>query len=189
MSLGYNASSGDALPRKVATDFSEDDENMRKPNQTPRTRRQFRAYTAIWLIALLLALPISAEAIAPVYSTFLGGAIRGYDPVAYFTESKPVQGKRAFSHKWKGATWYFASEKNRDMFRATPEKYAPRYGGYCAYAVSQGYTASIVPEAWKIVDGKLYLNYSLGVQQTWEQDIPGHIKSADKNWPRLLKGK
>ena len=162
---------------------------MRKSNQTPWTLRKRRVCTAIWLAAFMLTLPVSASAITPVFSTLLGGAIRGYDPVAYFIESKPVQGKRAFSHKWKGATWYFASEKNRDLFRATPEKYAPRYGGYCAYAVSQGYIASIVPEAWKIVDGKLYLNFSLGVQQTWEQDIPGYIKSADQKWPRLLKGK
>ncbi len=151
--------------------------------------RKRRLFAAIWIAAFCLALPSSAAAIAPVYSTYLGGAIRGYDPVAYFTEKKPVQGKSAFSHKWKGATWYFASGKNRDLFRAAPEKYAPRYGGYCAYAVSQGYTASIVPEAWKIVDGKLYLNYSKSVQRTWEQDIPGYIASADKNWPRILKGK
>ena len=162
---------------------------MRKPNQLRRTLHRSLVWAFMWFTAFLLVLPISAEAIAPVYSTYLGGAIRGYDPVAYFTEKKPVEGKRAYSHKWKGATWYFASEKNRDLFRAAPEKYAPRYGGYCAYAVSRGYTASIVPEAWKIVDGKLYLNYSKGVQQTWEQDIPGNIKLGDKNWPRLLKGK
>ncbi len=162
---------------------------MRTTNQTPCALRKLRVYAALSFFAFILALPVSAAAIAPVYSTLPGGAIRGYDPVAYFTESKPVEGKKAFSHKWKGATWYFASEKNRDLFRADPEKYAPRYGGYCAYAVSRGYTASIVPEAWKIVDGKLYLNYSKGVQRAWEQDIPGNIKSADKNWPGLLKGK
>ncbi len=162
---------------------------MRKPNQSLWNSCHRRVWATAWLAAFLLVLPVSAAAIAPVYSTLLGGAIRGYDPVAYFTESKPVEGKKAFSHKWKGATWYFASERNRDLFRADPEKYAPRYGGYCAYAVSRGYTASIVPEAWKIVDGKLYLNFSKGVQQTWEQDIPGNIKLADKNWPSLLKGK
>jgi len=162
---------------------------MRKTNQTPRALRRRRVFTAIWLVAFMLTLPASASAITPVYSTLLGGAIRGYDPVAYFTEKKPVEGKKAFSHKWKGATWYFSSERNRDLFRADPEKYAPQYGGYCAYAVSQGYIASIVPEAWKIVDGKLYLNFSLGVQQTWEQDIPGYIKSADQKWPQLLKRK
>ena len=73
-----------------------------------------------------------------------------------------------------------------DLFAADPEKYAPQYGGYCAWAVSQGYTASTDPEAWKIVDGKLYLNYSKSVQQTWEQDIPGNIAAGDGNWPKVL---
>ena len=162
---------------------------MPKTNRTSWPLRKQRICAALSLIAFLLALPMSAAAIAPVYSTYLGGAIRGYDPVAYFTVKKPVKGKKDFSHKWKGATWYFSSARNRDLFRDNPEKYAPRYGGYCAYAVSQGYTASIVPEAWRIVDGKLYLNYSKGVQQTWEQDIPGFIKLGDKNWPQLLDGK
>ena len=162
---------------------------MRKTNKTPRTPRRRRVWTATCLAVFFFALVSPAEAIAPVYSTYLGGAIRGYDPVAYFTEKKPVKGKKDFSHKWKGAAWYFSSARNRDLFRDNPEKYAPKYGGYCAYAVSQGYTASIVPEAWRIVDGKLYLNYSKGVQQTWEQDIPGYIKLGDKNWPRLLKEK
>ncbi len=149
-----------------------------------------RKFLAVALFATsLLAVSASAEAVAPVFSTFLGGAIRGYDPVAYFTQGRPVEGKRAHAFKWKGATWYFTSAENRDRFRANPEKYAPRYGGYCAYAVSRGYTASIDPEAWKIVDGKLYLNYSKSVQSTWKEDIPGNIQKANENWPRLLAGK
>ena len=164
-------------------------QKMRRPKPPHRISRRRGSRPAAWLAAFLLALPASAQAISPVYSTYLGGAIRGYDPVAYFTEKKPVKGTSTYAYKWKGATWYFASEKNRNSFRADPERYAPRYGGYCAYAVSQGYTASIVPEAWKIVDGKLYLNYSKDVQQIWEQNIPGYIKRADKNWPHLLKGK
>ena len=98
---------------------------MRKPNQSLWNSRHQRVWAAAWLIAFLLVLPVSAAAITPVYSTLLGGAIRGYDPVAYFTESRPVEGKKAFSHMWKGATWYFSSERNRDLFRADPEKYAP----------------------------------------------------------------
>ena len=86
-----------------------------------------------------------------------------------------------------GATWRFSTEANRDAFAANPEKYAPQYGGYCAYAVSEGYTASTTPEAWKIVDGKLYLNYSKDVQKIWEQDIPGRIANGDKNWPKVLQ--
>ncbi|MGB7413736.1 MAG: YHS domain-containing (seleno)protein, partial [Thermosynechococcaceae cyanobacterium] len=86
-----------------------------------------------------------------------GIAIRGYDPVAYFTESQPVQGKSEFAYDWKGATWHFASAEHRDLFSGEPAKYAPQYGGYCAWAVKEGTTAPIDPQAWKIVDGKLYL--------------------------------
>lgn len=115
-----------------------------------------------------------------------GVAIRGYDPVAYFTDSKPVKGKPAHTVTWNGVKWQFASQANADKFKADPGKYAPKYGGYCAWAVSQGYTASIDPAAWKIVDGKLYLNYSKGVQSRWEKDIPGNIVKANGNWPKVL---
>ncbi len=90
-------------------------------------------------------------------------AIKGYDAVAYFRQGAPVKGSPAFKQQWMGATWLFSSAEIRDLFAADPDKYAPRYGGYCAYAVSEGHTASIDPEAWKIVDGKLYLNYSKGI--------------------------
>ena len=148
-----------------------------------------RILMPILMAALLLAAPGTAFAVKPVFSTLIGGAIRGYDPVAYFTKAKPVKGKSAYRFKWRGATWSFASSENRDRFAKNPGTYAPQYGGYCAWAVSQGYTASIDPDAWRIVKGKLYLNYSLGVQKQWEQDIPGHIANADVNWPKLLKGK
>lgn len=115
-----------------------------------------------------------------------GLAIRGTDPVAYFTDGAPVAGSAEFSHTWNNATWQFASAENRDLFVANPEQYAPQYGGFCAWAVSQGYTASIDPNAWRIVDGKLYLNYSKGVQRSWERDIPSNISKADANWPGVL---
>jgi YHS domain-containing protein len=115
-----------------------------------------------------------------------GIAIDGSDTVAYFAENKPVTGSADHSVEWMGATWYFASADNLTTFIANPEAYAPKYGGYCAWAVSQGYTASTTPEAWKIVDGKLYLNYSRRIQRRWEQDIPGHIALADGNWPGAL---
>lgn len=135
---------------------------------------------------LLLACAAPAAALSPVNKSLLGGvAIEGYDPVAYFTESRPVEGRKQWSHEWNGATWRFASAANRDLFAKEPEKYAPQYGGYCAYAVSKGYTADIDPEAWKIVDGKLYLNYDREVQKLWEQDVPGYIRKADENWPRI----
>ena len=143
-------------------------------------------FAAILAAAALLAAPIAASAKDAVYQSFFGTAIDGTDPVAYFTESRPVKGSSDFAHEWNGATFHFASAENRDLFAASPEKYAPQYGGYCAWAVSQGYTASTDPEAWKIVDGKLYLNYSKSVQQTWEQDIPGNIAAGDGNWPKVL---
>ena len=118
-------------------------------------------------------------------SRLFGVAIEGTDPVAYFTQNMPLEGKREFSVDWKGATWRFASAANRDAFKGDPERYAPQYGGYCAWAVSQGYTASIDPEAWKIVDGKLYLNYSKSVQSQWAADVPGNIAKADQNWPAI----
>ena len=116
-----------------------------------------------------------------------GKAIRGYDPVAYHTQHKPVEGKAAHQWQWQDATWYFASQANLDLFRADPERYAPQYGGYCAYAVAKGSTAKTVPDAWKIVDGKLYLNYDAGIQKKWEKDIPGYIVKANANWPKVIK--
>lgn len=118
--------------------------------------------------------------------TFSNEALSGYDPVAYFREGRPVEGKDQFTLKWKGITWQFSSAENRQSFGATPEKFAPQYGGYCAWAVSQGYTASTDPEAWTIADGKLYLNYSKGVRSQWQQDIPGNIIKGDANWPSVL---
>ena len=137
--------------------------------------------------ALWAAAPV-AHAIDPVWSNWRGLAIRGYDPVAYHLEGRPFEGRSEHRLEWMGATWRFASASNRERFAADPERYAPRYGGYCAYAVANGYTASVDPEAWKIVDGQLYLNYSRSVQAQWEKDIPGHIERADQNWPGLLAG-
>ncbi len=154
----------------------------------PRTIRRVLA-AVILVCAVPLAAPLAAQAASPELFTGLvkGVAVGGYDPVAYFTEYKPVAGKADITYSWKGATWRFASEQNRDAFKANPEKYAPQYGGYCAYAVSQGATAKGDPKVWTVVDGKLYLNLSSSVQKTWEKDIPGYIKSADKNWPGVLK--
>jgi len=130
---------------------------------------------------------LSARAEKPVNATFFGVAIKGYDPVAYFTDAKPVKGESDYSFEWNGARWQFASAAHRDAFKAAPEKFAPQHGGYCAWAVSQGHTASIDPAAWKIVNAKLYLNYSADVQKKWATDIPGNIAKADENWPKLLK--
>lgn len=144
---------------------------------------------ALLAVALASVAPLAAHAKSPeIYTAWLSAAaVGGHDPVAYFTDGKPVAGNPSITHQWKGATWRFASERNRDLFRARPEAYAPQYGGYCAWAVSQGYTAKGDPNHWKVVDGKLYLNYDANVQKNWEKDIPGHISRADRNWPQVLQ--
>lgn len=114
-----------------------------------------------------------------------GVAIRGTDPVAYFVEGRPVTGRAELTLDWAGATWRFATAANRDTFAADPARYAPAYGGFCAWAVAEGYTAPIDPAAWRIVEGRLYLNYSRTIQRRWERDIAGNIRRADANWPRL----
>lgn len=136
-----------------------------------------------FLATLVIVFPVMAEDL--VFTT-REGAIRGYDPVAYLSEGKPVEGSPNFSHEWNGAQWLFASADNLEMFKEDPERYAPQYGGYCAYAVANGYTAKTEPEAWTIVEDKLYLNYSLGVRKKWSKDIAGNIKKADSNWPGVL---
>lgn len=140
-----------------------------------------------FLGAFVLATALAVRAEKPVNTTFLGVAIKGYDPVAYFTDGKAVKGDPDHSFEWNGAEWRFASAAHRDLFKADPVKYAPQYGGYCAWAVSRGYTAGIDPDAWKIVNGRLYLNYSLKVQKQWAEDIPGNIAKAEENWPKILK--
>jgi YHS domain-containing protein len=140
---------------------------------------------ALLIVAFVAVTP--ARAVDPVYSAD-GAAIAGYDPVAYFTAEEAVAGKSEFTAEFQGATWRFASAENRDLFTADPAKYAPQYGGYCAWAVSQGYTAEIDPDAWSLRDGKLYLNYSKLIRARWALDKDGNIAAADANWPGLRDG-
>jgi YHS domain-containing protein len=114
-----------------------------------------------------------------------GEAIRGYDPVAYFTEGKPVKGLDAHSFEWKGATWKFSTNTNLQAFKSDPEKYAPQFGGYCAYGVADGHKATTSPDAWTIVDGKLYLNYNTEVRTLWKEKQAEYIETAIKNWPTV----
>lgn len=138
------------------------------------------------LLLSTIALPmIPATAMAQRVFAENGVAIRGFDPVAYFTEGQPVRGTADHAADWGGVTWHFASSGNRDAFLENPGAYAPQYGGYCAWAVAEGYTAPIDPQAWAIVDGRLYLNFSRRIQRRWERDIPGNISRADANWPQL----
>ena len=108
---------------------------------------------------------------------------------AFFTMSKSVQGSADHALNWNGVTWHFASGENRQMFERNPDKYAPQYGGHCAYAMSKGYIAPTVPEAWTIYEDRLYLNFSLRARELWLQDVPGNIALGDANWPKLKKKK
>lgn len=148
------------------------------------TRRNILIAAAAAPMAALFIKPAMA-AEPRVYSD--GGiAIRGADPVAFFTEGAPVQGSADHALMWQGTTWHFANKDNMEAFMADPEAFAPQFGGYCAYAAAQGYVASSVPEAWTIRDDKLYLNFSLGVRRRWLRDVPGYIASGNANWPGLL---
>ena len=146
------------------------------------TRRTFLTATA----ALPLVVSGPAFASEPEILSYDGAAIGGYDPVAYFKQSEPVKGDPAHTTTWKGAEWRFASADNKAAFEADPEAYAPKYGGYCAYAASKGYVAPTEADAWSIHDGKLYLNYNKRVRGIWGKDIPGNIAKADANWPGPL---
>jgi YHS domain-containing protein len=114
-------------------------------------------------------------------------AIRGYDTVAYFKIGKAIKGNESFTLKWHDKAWYFSTKENRDLFAASPEKYAPQYDGYCAWAMTEARKAQTDPEIWRIVDGKLYLQCSQASLEKWSRDIPGNIKKADANWLQLIR--
>ena len=140
-----------------------------------------------FVLGLLFSLQSASAREAEVYTgTFSSLAIGGYDSVAFFTQGRPVEGKAEFEVDYKAAKWRFASAENLAMFKADPAKYAPQYGGYCSWAMAQGYLAGGFAQYWKIVNGKLYLNYDQSVQDKWVKDIPGFIAAADKNWPAIL---
>lgn len=112
-------------------------------------------------------------------------AISGYDTVAYFTKNMPVAGSDQFTATYKNTIYKFSSAQNRDVFRANPEKFAPQFGGYCAMGVAMEKKLNVDPMAWRVVDGKLYLNLNKDVQTKWASDIPGHLATAKENWPTI----
>jgi len=115
-------------------------------------------------------------------------AIKGYDTISYFKDSTALKGTELFTFQWHDMIWYFSSQENLDLFATSPEKYAPQYDGYCAWAMSEGRKAQTDPEVWKIFRGKLYLNCSMEAYEKWSRDIPGNIKKADTNWLKLFGG-
>jgi YHS domain-containing protein len=141
----------------------------------------------MFAIVFLAALCGSAAAgsktpVPPVNTADDGFALKGYDPVAYFTAGQPKPGVDQYTYSWMGAKYRFASAENLQRFKADPEKYAPQYGGYCAYAMSLNRIADIDPQRWAIVDGKLYLNNGFVAQSLWSLDKHGSIVAADKHW-------
>ena len=162
---------------------------MVTPQSHSRRARFARAMalTTFIISVALAAIPAAAKDKDPIFATRGNLAIRGYDPVAYFTEGEPVKGHKEFTLGWQGADWRFASDENRDLFAAEPTKYAPQYGGYCAWAVSRNYTAPTDPDAFTLVNGKLYLNYNKKVMEQWLEERDANIDSADENWPSVLE--
>lgn len=145
-------------------------------------------------LTLLFSLSITASAGDAIYTgIFSSKAVGGYDTVAYFTEGKPVKGSKKFKTTYMEAEWRFSSQENLDAFLADPQKYAPQYGGYCAWAMggaengTRGFKASGDPKIWKIVDGKLYLNYDEDIYEKWSVDIPGFIEKADRFYPETVE--
>ena len=137
------------------------------------------------LIGLSVAIKMTVPVQAGEIFSINGVAIRGYDPVAYFASHQAVKGKPEYSVRYRGAEFRFATADHRDAFKANPARYAPQYGGYCAFGVAKGQKAPIEPQAFTIIDDKLYLNYNDAVMQTWRKDVPGYVAKADRNWTRV----
>ena len=139
--------------------------------------------TLIFLSTLFVVAKLAGQK-SPVFE-INGKAIRGYDVVAYYVKGEAVLGADNLNLKWNNSTWYFSTKANLELFKAAPEKYAPQYGGYCAYGTADGHKAPTQPDAWTIVNGKLYLNYNTKVKGLWIKDSEGYIKKADIKWPSL----
>ena len=141
----------------------------------------------IYIVALLLFSVLAKAQTSPYYCE-KGMAIGGYDAVAYFMQHRAVKGSEAFSYEWNNAQWLFSSQSHADLFKKNPEKYAPQYGGWCAYGVSENHKSPTDPEAFTISGGKLYLNYNTKVMQLWRRDTTKHIGLANQHWPALKSG-
>lgn len=146
-----------------------------------------KPYASLFFLLTLVFSVTSAGKDAPIETGFFNNdAIYGYDPVAYFTDNHPVKGNDKYQTQWRGATWSFTSEEHKALFDSDPAKYAPQYGGHCAYALANGDLAGIDEEAFSIVDGKLYLNYSKRVKVDWQKDQAAYIQKADRLYPQLV---
>jgi hypothetical protein len=141
----------------------------------------------IWSLAVFLVLVsflVSCSQNSDLVTNTIpeANAISGYDPVAYFTESKPVLGSEDLYYVWNNSKWLFSSHENMELFKKDPEQYTPQYNGYCAFAQSRNKCVEVNPVAWAIVDGKLYFTYNLSIKNAWLQDKENYIAKADRNW-------
>ena len=141
--------------------------------------------TNIFLVAIAMLVAVVSTPVFGMDYTHSTPGLSGYDPVAYFTEGKPVRGNGYHITEYNGVTYAFANKENRKRFEANPEKYVPAYGGYCAYGVAVGKKFVADPTVWRIVDGTLYVNLDRDIQRTWQKDIPGYIKKAERNWSKI----
>ena len=141
------------------------------------------------IFVMTLTLPLVAQTKTLLNLDRAGLAIQGYDPVAFFTDGKPVKGNPELSYQYTGATYHFASEEHREAFKSEPVKYEPQFGGYCAYGVSRNKLVKIDVDAFQIVDGKLLLQYSKGVRDDFNKDQQGNLAKANANWPELVEKK
>lgn len=139
--------------------------------------------------AFLLLMALSTVALAKELQNLdrNGVAIQGYDPVAFFTNNRPVKGTAQFQSEYRGAKYYFASPEHKAAFDKEPAKYEPQFGGYCAYGASQGHKAPVKIEAWQIVNGRLLMQYDLGVKDDFNKDQQNNLSKADRNWPGLVE--
>jgi YHS domain-containing protein len=139
-----------------------------------------------FIVGTLLAFSsVCVKAQATNYYNTNGIAMNGYDAVAYFSENRPMKGMKEWSYNWNGVQWNFKNAANLEAFKASPLKYAPQFGGYCAYGVSENHKAATEPDAFTISGGKLYFNYNKSVQQLWLKDTTGYLRKAEGNWPGL----
>ncbi len=141
---------------------------------------------SFFLLLLLASMPSFGQTKTLLNLDKNGVAIQGYDPVAFFAQNKPVKGRAEFESSYKGARYLFASADDKALFEANPAKYEPQFGGFCAYAASRGHTAPIKIEAWQIVNGRLLMQYDLGVKKDFNKDPQGNLQKADKNWPSIV---
>ncbi len=152
------------------------------------TKNRLHLAKGLILSFVLMLAHTSASAADPIYTPFLNNdAMSGYDAISYFQNDEPIKGSEKFKTEYKGANWLFSSEENLQVFKADPEKYAPQYGGYCAYAAAHNQTAKGDPLQYQVSDGKLYLNFNADVRQRWLKDKANFIVQADKYWPALIE--